>query len=82
MNFLSRTQVERIRQQYPPGMEVTKLLRKTPWKNPLLCRMNMALYAIEAMGTRYGVVKTAVASRNWTGWCKNPYINYMEGSMK
>ena len=35
-------------------------------------------YAIEAMGTRYGVVKTAVASRNWTGWCKNPYINYIE----
>lgn len=35
-------------------------------------------YAIEAMGTRYGVVKTAVASRNWTGWCKNPYINYVD----
>ena len=35
-------------------------------------------YAIEAMGTKYGVVKTAVASRNWTGWCKNPYINYIE----
>ena len=35
-------------------------------------------YAIEAMGTKYGVVKTVVASRNWTGWCKNPYINYVE----
>lgn len=35
-------------------------------------------YAIEALGTKYGVVKTAVASRNWTGWCKNPYINYVE----
>ncbi len=35
-------------------------------------------YAIEAMGTRYGVVKTRVANRNWTGWCKNPYINYVE----
>ena len=35
-------------------------------------------YAIEAMGTRYGVVKTKVANRNWTGWCKNPYINYIE----
>ena len=35
-------------------------------------------YAIEAMGTKYGVVKTAVASRNWTGWCKNPYIAYLE----
>lgn len=37
-------------------------------------------YAIEAMGTKYGVVKTAVASRNWTGWCKNPYINYVDES--
>lgn len=35
-------------------------------------------YVIEAMGTRYGVVKTAVGSRNWTGWCKNPYITYVE----
>ena len=35
-------------------------------------------FAIEARGTQYGVVKTAVASRNWTGWCKNPYINYIE----
>ena len=35
-------------------------------------------YAIEAMGTRYGVVKTKVANRNWTGWCKNPYITYVE----
>lgn len=39
-------------------------------------------YAIEAMGTKYGVVKTAVASRNWTGWCKNPYINYIEETEK
>lgn len=35
-------------------------------------------YAIEAMGTRYGVVKTRVANRNWTGWCRNPYITYVE----
>lgn len=34
-------------------------------------------YVIEAMGTRYGVVKTRVANRNWTGWCKNPYITYV-----
>ena len=35
-------------------------------------------YAIEAMGTRYGVVKTRVENRNWTGWCKSPYIAYVE----
>ena len=35
-------------------------------------------YAIEARSTRLGVVKTAISSRNWTGWCKNPYINYIE----
>ena len=35
-------------------------------------------YVIDAMGTRYGVVKTAVSSGSWTGWCKNPYINYVD----
>lgn len=35
-------------------------------------------YAIEAMGTRYGVVKTRVAARSWTHWLKIPYINYIE----
>ena len=31
---------------------------------------------IEAMGTKYGVVKTELAKRNWTHWLKIPYINY------
>lgn len=31
---------------------------------------------IEAMGTRYGVVKTELAGRGWTHWLKVPYINY------
>lgn len=35
-------------------------------------------YVVEAMGTRYGVVKTALHGRGWTNWCKNPYINYIE----
>lgn len=35
-------------------------------------------YVIEAKGTRYGVVKTALSAGRWTGWCKNPYINYVE----
>ena len=35
-------------------------------------------YAIEAMGTYYGVVKTEVAGRGWSGWCKIPYIEYYE----
>lgn len=33
-------------------------------------------YAIEAMGTKYGVVKTDVAGRGWTEWYKIPYIRY------
>lgn len=37
-------------------------------------------YAIEAMGTRYGVVKTQVSKRNWTNWCKLPHITYLEDS--
>lgn len=35
-------------------------------------------YAIEAMGTQYGVVRTKVEGRGWQGWCKIPYINYDE----
>ncbi len=35
-------------------------------------------YAVEAMGTTYGVVKTEVAGRGWSGWCKLPYIKYIE----
>ena len=33
-------------------------------------------YVIEAMGTRYGVVKTKLADRNWTHWLKIEYIDY------
>ena len=35
-------------------------------------------YVIEAMGTKYGVVKTELAGRGWEGWCKIPYIDYLE----
>lgn len=35
-------------------------------------------YAIEAMGTRYGVVKTKVAGRGWQKWGKIPCIKYIE----
>lgn len=35
-------------------------------------------HVVEAMGTRYGVVRTELAGRGWTNWCKNPYINYIE----
>ena len=37
-------------------------------------------YAIEAMGTKYGVVKTEVAGRGWQGWCKIPYIRYIDNT--
>ncbi len=35
-------------------------------------------YVIEAMGTKYGVVKTELSKRSWSGWCKIPYIDYLE----
>ena len=35
-------------------------------------------YVIEAMGTKYGVVKTELTKRSWSGWCKIPYIDYLE----
>ena len=31
---------------------------------------------IEAMGTKYGVVKTKLEDRNWTAWLEIPYIQY------
>ena len=31
---------------------------------------------IEAMGTRYGVVKTRLSDRHWARWLKIPYIRY------
>lgn len=31
---------------------------------------------IEAMGTKYGVVKTELAGRGWTHWLQIEYINY------
>lgn len=36
-------------------------------------------YVVEAMGTKYGVVRTKVAGRGWQGWCKLPSITYIEG---
>mgnify|MGYP003289510025 CR=1 FL=1 len=33
-------------------------------------------YVIEAMGTKYGVVKTQPEGRGWTHWLKVEYINY------
>ena len=35
-------------------------------------------YVVEAMGTKKGVVKTEVEGRGWEGWCKLPYIDYVE----
>lgn len=33
-------------------------------------------YVIEARGHSYGVVKTRLKDRNFTNWCKCPYITY------
>ena len=33
---------------------------------------------IEAMGTRYGVVRTNLTDGSWTHWLKVPYITYVE----
>ena len=35
---------------------------------------------IEAMGTKYGVVKTQLSERSWTAWLEVPYINYISES--
>ena len=33
-------------------------------------------YAIEAVGTKQGVVKTEVDGRGWEGWCQVPGVTY------
>ena len=33
-------------------------------------------YAVEAIGTKFGVVKTAIANRTWSAWYKIPFIDY------
>lgn len=33
-------------------------------------------YAIEAMGTKHGVVRTAISDRGWEEWYMLPYISY------
>lgn len=33
-------------------------------------------YAVEWRGFNFGCVKTKVAGRGWTHWCKLPFINY------
>ncbi len=35
-------------------------------------------YAIEAMSTKKGVGKTEVEGRGWKGWCRLPYLTYLE----
>lgn len=34
---------------------------------------------VEAMGTKYGVVKTNLVDRSWSAWLEIPYINYNTG---
>ena len=46
------------------------------WKNGHVGVYIGGGYAIEAMGTKYGVVKTEVAGRGWEEWFKIPYIEY------
>ena len=33
-------------------------------------------YAVEAIGTKFGVVKTAITNRTWSAWYKIPFIDY------
>lgn len=35
-------------------------------------------YAVEWRGFRYGCVKTEIARRDWTHWCKLPFLTYPE----
>ena len=39
---------------------------------------NGIIDTIEAMGTRYGVVRRQLSEGTWTDWLKIPYITYIE----
>ena len=40
---------------------------------------NQDIFSIEMYSPgHFANNQETVASRNWTGWCKNPYINYIE----
>lgn len=38
-------------------------------------------YVVEATGTRNGVVMSRIEDKNWTGWCRNPYISYVSDTV-
>ena len=48
------------------------------WKNGHVGVYIGGGYAIEATNTRSGVVRTQVEGRGWSGWCKLPYLTYLE----
>lgn len=48
------------------------------WKNGHIGVYIGGGYAVEASSTKTGVVKTKVEGRGWSGWCKIPYIAYLE----
>lgn len=63
--------------EYPAATEDQAILRHLGEK----CGVNLGVYigngeVIEAMGTKYGVVKTKLAGRGWTHWLQVPYISY------
>ena len=64
---------------YVSGQELCEILgvsRTAVWKT--IKQLREQGYVIEAASTTKGVIKTQVEGRGWQGWCKIPYIDYLE----
>lgn len=66
-------------EDYGPISSLPEIPGLALWKNGHIGVYIGGGYAIEASGTRTGVVKTKVEGRGWAEWCKIPYINYRKG---
>lgn len=66
-------------QDYGPISSMPEIPGLALWKDGHIGVYIGGGYAVEASGTKTGVVKTKVAGRGWSAWCKLPYINYLEG---
>ena len=65
-------------QDYGPISTMPDIVGLAVWKQGHIGVYIGNGHVIEAMGTKYGVVKTELTKRSWSGWCKIPYIDYLE----
>ncbi|MCD8254506.1 MAG: hypothetical protein LUC36_03040 [Oscillospiraceae bacterium] len=76
--YLSAVNAGKLGEDYGSIDSIPEIAGLAVWKEGHIGVYIGGGYVVEAMGTKYGVVKTALADRSWQAWCKIPYISYME----